>query len=557
MVGGFTASLIGSRHGELIAIRSVRLRVAYKSRYKIIAKPATILYKDGALLSQPTQLASEPIKQFGRGAGIFNSNMNISNQLLPPEWNGLATEMSNFSCINQDAAALLTCRAFATAWGNGIQVRTPEWRDLGPSFNLGLLASGVPMPRGALMQLLGTIPETVQDASHQKELVGLEGLSACSEIFQKELRELEETLKKEEQWFAYANTLEGRMAQLSASARSLSCDSTDSTHPEAIRVRIEEARQRQAKIHREIGALIFKRRPGILVDEPEWGELAKLSENSLDRTVTALLFANGPGDIVDLSAKERTACVRTLNCNYNQAGSVSVIVSADETAYASVLRNKAIRESGILSNFLFLEVGNGAPEMPLVIPPEGALDRWQQMITKWCEARITPQNRQHRLYQPDARGLQAYVEFREWVQTEKGFAGPKVAPFLSLLPDLCLQLSLIRTAMSDASENLMIPGECVEQVAESLRRIGRRQRELLERLVTEQPEEELFEQEVGRIVQKLVRHGPLTIRGLARRCHRQDYAKLEPLLEHGLRHGNIRQQGNLFSAPPVSVSASA
>ena len=483
--------------------------------------------------------------------------MHTPHPLLPPEWSGLATEMSNFSCINQDAAALLTCRAFAVACGNGIQVRTPEWRDLGPSFNLGLLASGVPMPRGALMQLLGTIPETVKEASDQKELVGLEGINACSEIFQKELCELEENLKKEEQWLAEANSMESRMERISASASSFSYGSPASTHPDAIRARVGIARKRQAEIHRDFGTLMLKRRPGILVDEPEWRELPKLSENSLDRTVTALHFANGPGDIINLGAKERTACVRTLNCNFDRAGSVSVIVSADETTYAAVLRNRAIRESGILANFLFLEVGTGAPEMPSVIPPEGSLVRWQHMVAKWCEARITPHKRQHRLYHPDAVGLQAYAGFRKWVQIEKGFAGPEVAPFLSLLPDLCLQLALIRTAMSDAPENLMIPGECVEQVAEFLRRVGRRQREILEQLVTEQPGEELFEQEAGRIVQKLQRHGPLTLRALARRCHRQDYARLEPLLEHALRHGNIRQQGNLFYASSVSVSASA
>jgi hypothetical protein len=234
-----------------------------------------------------------------------------------------------------------------------------------------------------------------------------------------------------------------------------------------------------------------------------------------------------------------------------------VITSGDESTYASVLRSKPIRESGILNEFLFVEAGLESPVVPALMNPEGPLERWQQMITQRFEARIAAQKAERRIHLLDNRGLHAYVEMRKWIQIEKSFARLEVAPFLSSLADLCLKLALIRTAMGDAPECLTIPGEAVEHCAEFVRVLGRRQRELLERLVTAQPDEELIEQEVGQLVHKLERSGPLTKRGLARRYHHQDYARLEPLLEHGLRHGNIRQHGNLFSVPNVSVNVSA
>ena len=481
----------------------------------------------------------------------------MPHPLLPPEWSPLATEMSGFTLISADAIALLMCEAIATACGNNIQIRDPQWRDLGPAFNFALVSTGLPMPRGALMQLLEPVQDVARHGSDEKELRGWEGLRACSEVLQKGLREVSESLAKEEKELADELFPEGAMARSRSGMSSMAYGNSPSTRIEATRARIKEATQRRAEILAEIDALIFKSRPGILVDEPRFKELPRLGDDSFDRTVMALLFANGPADIHELSAKERTACARTLNGNCDRAGSVLVIMSGNEAAYARVLRSQPIRESGILTNFLFLEVGHGAPEIPSLMSNRGLLERWQQMITRRIEARIAPQKMQHRIYQPDAQGYHAYVDFRRWVQLEMSFARPEAAPFLSTLPDICLKLALARTAMSDEGESLSIPGESVEQCAAFLRELGRRQRELLERLITEQPGEEVFEQQAGRLVQKLERHGPLTMRGLARHCHRQDSQSLEPLLEHGLRHGNIRKQGNLFCATGVSVSASA
>src|SRR5205823_5151501 len=155
--------------------------------------------------------------------------------------------------------------------------------------------------------------------------------------------------------------------------------------------------------------------------EPLWRELAKVSEGSFDQTVLALLFAEGPAGILGLGAKDRAACARALNANCNPAGSVSVITSADEATYSAVLGNKAIRESGILSQFLFLDVGHGAPETP-ALPATMELKRWHQKVRALCEERIAPGKTDYRLCQPDAQGFLAYFEFRKWVQIEKGFA---------------------------------------------------------------------------------------------------------------------------------------
>ena len=111
--------------------------------------------------------------------------------------------------------------------------------------------------------------------------------------------------------------------------------------------------------------------------------------------------------------------------------------------------------------------------------------------------------------------------------------------------------------MTNAAGDLIIPHEYVEHAAGFLRRLGRRHRQLLDRLTVEQPEDEVIEQQIARLVQKLQRRGPLTKRGLVRCMHNQDYGRLEPVLVEGVKRGNIIQAGDLFRASAVSVSASA
>lgn len=511
-------------------------------------------------MSQPARLAPKPIESMLARAGNSKSNhpnMNTPHPLLPPEWNGLAEDMARYACINKDTAELLMSQSLALACGNTIKVRTPERRDLGPAFNLALVSPGFPMPRGALMELLGPIPDYVKFASEQMEVRGMETLKAQFEMKRNELREVEEALQKEESLQKEARESQ-ETADFDAYMERLRMGpALGSYHPAAIQAKILECKKRKGGILAIIDRLIFQLHHGVLVDEPEWRELPKLGEKSINRIAHAMCFANGPGSIADLTAQERTACSQTLNNNRIGAPSVTMVTSGTEGAYAGVLSTKAIRRSGILSGFLFVEAANEAPDSAMQMQETEALARWQQLVSKCFDRRLASQMHHCDLCVLDEKGFAAFLEFRKWVRVETSFAHPEVEPFLSMLPDLCLQLALIRTAMAEAPATEKMPGECVEQAADFLRRIGRRHRELLERMVVEQPEDEILEQQVGRLVEKLGRRGPLTKRGIARCMHNQDYGRLEPILQQGLKRGDIIQAGNLFRVPPVSVSASA
>ena len=262
--------------------------------------------------------------------------MNTPHPLLPPEWNGLADDMAQLSGINLDTVALLMLLAYDVASGNTIQVRTAEWRDLGASFNLALTSTGAPTPRGALMQFLGPVPDLVKVSSDQLKDAGLGmvALKASLDQLREELREAAGILAKAEAELDDAKKDEARMAgPIGAYYRTrFSTESSGSIQP-----RVTAARKRHEEIEGKYDMLIFKLRSGILADEPDWRELPKAAENSLDESVLAMCFAKGPADILTLSAKHRTACSETLNRHRIDTRAVTAVTCGPESAYASVL----------------------------------------------------------------------------------------------------------------------------------------------------------------------------------------------------------------------------
>lgn len=62
------------------------------------------------------------------------------------------------------------------------------------------------------------------------------------------------------------------------------------------------------------------------------------------------------------------------------------------------------------------------------------------------------------------------------------------------------------------------------------------------------------EREIQRMLEKLRRRGPLSKRGIVRTYDRQDYSRIEELLELGVGRNLIGQRGPLFFAMAVSGS---
>jgi hypothetical protein len=146
---------------------------------------------------------------------------------------------------------------------------------------------------------------------------------------------------------------------------------------------------------------------------------------------------------------------------------------------------------------------------------------------------------------------------RKWVHDEQKNCAPQIAPFLTILPDIALQLALGRAVMEGIPEGYFINGEFVERSVEFMKMLGRRQRILLERLVMAQTDDDVQEAMLEKVIRRLEMRGPLTKRGLARTLHNQNYLRIEPILDAAIDLGRIEKRGEFYHHRNVSVSASA
>jgi len=80
------------------------------------------------------------------------------------------------------------------------------------------------------------------------------------------------------------------------------------------------------------------------------------------------------------------------------------------------------------------------------------------------------------------------------------------------------------------------------------------QANLLEKLISVDSTAVKNEREVQRLIEKLRRRGPLSKRGIVRTYDKQDYGRIEELIELGLGRNLIGQRGPLFFAVNVSSS---
>ncbi|MEO6754595.1 MAG: hypothetical protein ABIP85_22695 [Chthoniobacteraceae bacterium] len=480
--------------------------------------------------------------------------MHTEHSLLPIELNPLCECLATQYGLSKDTSALLILEAIGVACGDTIQLRTPDAVALSPSFPLALVGDGISFPRGAVMKLIGPMME---DAELTKTLRDSTGIPAFKLQWEANLRERPELVAAIQLAHAQCEaeqTDEQRVSRIMRGGITL-----EAMHDQRERRRqqIKAATEKLAEIDEFSDRVQYYLGPEIVVNEPCWRDFSKLTSGCFDGNPLALCFAHGLGAIQQLSPRERQDCLTALqHANHGKPG-VTVIACAADGVYADLLWRKELRKSGILNPFLFIEVGNGVQTDPTLVEDRSVLEPFHQVLMKRFDERVRGCKPERRTLLLNDAGLKAYIDLRKWVLSEQRDCAPEVAPFLTVLPDIALQLALGRAVMEGIPEGIFINGEFVEHAVDFVKVIGRRQRILLERLIMPQTDDETQEAMIEKVIRRLEARGPLSKRALARTLHNQDYRQIEPMLDTAISLGRIEKRGDFYQARNVSVSASA
>ncbi len=480
-------------------------------------------------------------------------NSTAAHPLLPLEWNELNSNLVTQFGISPDTAALLILESFAIACGDMIQIRTPDRIDLSPSFHLALVSNGVGLLRGAIAALI----EPIQgDAEVMREYRDERGVATVKQEWESYFERLNESLRLIKELKVQAASAEspegyGKLVN-EYGGRIFAVDREN----EERRKLIQEKTEKWALEAKFFDRMEYALHPDIIVDEPHWRDLRAACAQSFDGNALAMCFSNGPLELVEMSPLERKECAEQLKRQRHGAPGITMVTSADEIIFAEILSQRALRKSEILNQFLFVEVGDGDQADPTVFGDQSEMERFHTFMMKRFEDRAKGCKKTPRIRLPDERGFIAYFDLRKWVHGQQQDCAPQVAPFLSMLPNLALRLTLTRAAMEGLPEGLL-NGEFVEHSVEFLKRMGLRQRMLLERMINAQTDDELLEAQIEKVIRKLEIRGPLTKRSIARTMHDQGYEQIEPALKTAVERGRLERRGEFYVVPNVSVSASA
>lgn len=478
-------------------------------------------------------------------------------ELLPADIRRLTEGITAGFGVPADIAALLAIEAAAFASGDSHGVRIPDGRRLGPGFNLALVSAGNALEYGALTELLNPVKILVGGIFQHRELHG----PAATQIAYEEAVTKRDNLEK-----LIANQEAELKALTAANARAdkLSAEMTGRIEPKHLqKVRdtgydferepllgasLCNNRKLLAEILEDIEVLEFGVAPGILAAEPHWNDLTGLRARSFDRTVLATMFS--PGKLREAALggtrKIRENAVYFRESQFSGRG-LNLIVQGTEHDYCRLFQNAAITDCGLFATFLFVDSPGGSCSS-VAIREVQADSHWPDRC--WAMFDVRQKGVCNDVTLADD-GFGIFNEFRRWCAEYP--AGPEFLQHIRSWPDLCMRLSLIIAILHGKS---VIESALVEGVAKYLMAHASVMSGVLDRLSGAESPEYLLNQRLEKICRKL-RNNPLTLRGIVRCFHSQDYAQVEATVAEGSRRGRIFQEHGVFFATNVSVSASA
>ena len=475
--------------------------------------------------------------------------MNNPCSLIPPRFHDLASRLGASFGINSDATSLMMMQAVGFAFGNTIEIGTPDQRRLGPAFNLALVSPGFSLPRGVFMALVQPISELLEKLKERRYQSGVPAIRAEFENTETQRHELLQTIANHEKTIEKEKALRDSMPAVLFRELGYEAKCAD---VETLLAELEKAKGTIAKNDAERDALLVTLGPEILEDEPPWRKVDSMATAAFDRTVLATRFENGAGGIGNLSGKKLELLMETLLRARLDASGVNMIVSDLEDAFAQALANRRIFENRVFQNFIFVEAGINASG-PFALPDFGeGMDEWTSFVLDAFQRRVDGRKRH---FQVDAEGYERLSEFHNWCCEQMQESTTDLAPFFMWWRSLCLRIAMTRNAM-DTDPDEIVPAAYVNEAANFLMRLARRQFALLERMTCGNLEDEK-QARVEQLVRKLRTRGPLTRRGIVRSFHKQDYGTVDALIASGVTEGRIEQRGNFFVPKDVSVSASA
>ena len=489
---------------------------------------------------------------------------------FPKEFEHVCTLHKSAYAINDTCARLDMLNATAAASGSLFTIRTPDFREYIPAINIAIVSSEESLPHGAAMTAFNPLTDIMRSALAMRHLKGLNVIQASVEQGLRDRQLLENEI--------VAHTLE--LEQLgpveiptAAQVAEISEDIFKTTpgKPPGVFMRrtqlkeaLESARTSLANVKRQISARRMQAGVFILLKDTPWKDLPRKCSQSFDGNCGYLVFA--PEVLRQLCKLRRVdleACAATLHSTSTGSASPGngtcdllpgtwAILCGEKELWSDVFGRDAITESGLLQDFLFVEAGSeGAQCDPEAMRDLGRNTAWCEFLERLFERR---QCEAGAILNFNVEGARQYLEFRRWCRSFASTLPVHIRPHFARWPQMAARIALSLRIMWNLVPYDVMPEKFLNAAIDFMKFYAPIQAKLLEKLMTVDSTAVKTEREMQRMLEKLRRRGPLSKRGIVRTYDKQDYGRIEELLELGVGRNLIGQRGPLFFAMAVSGS---
>ena len=495
----------------------------------------------------------------------------IQNLLpFPKDFEPFCTLHKSAYALNDQCARLIMLDAIAAAAGSLYRIRTPDFQEYVPAINLAIVSSEESLPHGAAMTAFNPLNDIMRSALAMRHLKGPNQIQAS----------IEDALRERLLWESEiaAHTLE--LEQLgpeepptAAQVAEISADIFKTTpgKPPGVFVQrtqlkesLQSARASLENVKRHISAQRLQAGIFILLKDTPWKDLQRKCSHSFDGNCGYLVFA--PEVLKELSKLRRVdleACAATLHSTSTGSASPGngtadllpgtwAILAGEKALWSDIFARDAVTESGLLNDFLFIEADSeGAQCDPEAMRDLGRNTAWSEFLERLFERR---QSEVGCIANFNVEGATQYLEFRRWCRTFSNTLPAHIRPHFARWPQMAARIALSLRIMWNHVPYDIMPEKILSAAIDFAKHYAPIQAKLLEKLMTVDSSAVKTERELQRMLEKLRRQGPLSKRGIVRTYDKQDYGRIEELLELGLGRNLIAQRGSLFFAVNVSGS---
>jgi hypothetical protein len=443
--------------------------------------------------------------------------------------------------------------------GNSVRISAPKIGEFGADLQIAVAREKAPALRRGMQRLLESF-----EASICAMLKPYEHLSS-KRAQRQELALLESELN------VIFNELQ--VVQGMADDENTMMKLTISREVEALMRKKANAEGIKARLVAKANAIRFRMRPMVMVQELGFGEIGESSDYAYDNAV--LEVAASPGYFSRLAMMrechlERLAAFRRnsgwssrlefVNGEYRRRSSISTLLLTSEDELIEAWSDKLLNATGILDEMLVcFPAKPSAPDSSVADPGQS----WAQAIHRIFSNRITSDVTKFTFSAAAEKRLETVR--RELLKMGENHQGCLATLWLEIGPALVARLSLCARLLRDA-ETTVVEIEDLEVAIPLAMHLlectavhrGNVEAELSECSATK-PRSVMGRQEpdnpVARMVNKLRRLGPCTMRTLFRNYPSARYDVLQPVLDRAIELGLVVEEGKLLKVAGVNLEA--